>query len=197
MVDLCVSFAACRPLIGSWEPTPAASMIILCGAGRAPVRMDSTREYTFEEVANSCSSAMDRGDQLYFEYYPGLVFALRSPDHLELACTMVVGYHNAVLVVAPSDDGPWDDPRKTLGWLDLVVNHDSETEEATDCQAEDGAGDCCDEPSPDPEPVLPRSRYSFGRSPLRQENPSDLSDETGGGCRPFSSMPLWHPGRVG
>lgn len=55
--------------------------------------MDSTRRYSWSDLMSTCQSLLDNGNTLSLEYHPMVFQRLSDPSQLEMACEMVVGYH--------------------------------------------------------------------------------------------------------
>lgn len=96
-------------------------MQIYFGHPRSPVCMDSTRRYSLGDLMSTCQSLLDNGSTLSLEYHPLVFLRLSDPSRLEMACEMVVGYHEHLR--AYMDPSVWASSEPS--WLpdDLFESH--------------------------------------------------------------------------
>jgi hypothetical protein len=188
---------------GSNKKKTKITMMLYFGTQMTPLYMDSGKEYSFVDTMDRCTTLVDGGSQLFLEYHPGLTVKLRSPNQLELACQMVVDYHNLVCVPQEKESDIWGDQ---FAWVDKLcgpammmnnIGSDNATAAAQEDAMDTGGGgednnsggggvvDIVSEEDDDDDP--------FG----------DLSEATGTteeeflhdsvGDIQFNAMPLWTP----
>lgn len=71
-------------------------MIMCFGPNRNVISMNSDKDYTLDDMMQSCSTKIKSGNTVCLEYQPNLYIPIRNQKEMIFACTMVCEYHNHI-----------------------------------------------------------------------------------------------------